>query len=453
MSDVIQSIRDASDFLNGLEAVPASVFSDGATFERFIRSKGFTMPAELRALSRAQYATLDEDDRVEFDELRRYVHFNPGTVGLPSLQQVVVMVRDLVAANTTRQHQMRTGMVIRGDPGVGKSYCLHHVAKDVAQREYKREFGRDWRSKRLVRERVVDGIGPVVAESVPVVGITLQGTATPKRITSDLLRCYTSLFDEVGLPRLVNSERLKGLDESQLAAILGNYVQACGTKLVIIDEIHFLTAKVTTGTQSINHVKHLVNTVPATFVVAGVHAEAFLGDGLKGDARLASQTAGRFQVERFEPFYGLQSTEPGDPDFSEWLGLLKALESNLVLFEHEPGTLLAPEFAEYLFKRTGGYIQSLVSLLAQAANRVVGTDREVLTIRAMESIRLDERAEQISVSYKVGPTYQSKKRAEKRALKSGRRGRRKGRKVISRSNAEKSLKQKKVLDADDEDEK
>lgn len=451
MSDVTQSIRDAADSLDRMEAVPASVFSDGATFERFIRSKSFSMPVDLRGLTRAQYAALDEDDQQEYDELRRYVHFNPGTVGLPALQDVVENVRDLVAANAMRQHQMRTGLVIRGDPGVGKSYCLHHVAKDIAQREYKREFGRDWRSKRLAKERAVDGIGPVFAESVPVVGITLEGNATPKRITSNLLRCYTSLFDEVGLPRLVNSERLKGLDESQLAGILANYVQACGTKLVIIDEIHFLTAKVTTGTQSINHVKHLVNTVPATFVVAGVHADAFLGDGLKGDARLGSQTAGRFQVERFEPFYGLQSSEEGDPDFAEWLALLGALESNLVLFEHKPGTLLAPEFAEYLFKRTGGYIQSVVSLIGQAANRVLGTDREVLTIREMESIRLDERAEQIAVRHMVGPTYRRKLQSQKRALKGGGTGRRKGRKLNPTSNAVKALKKKKVFDDEDDE--
>lgn len=454
MSDITQSIRDASESVRGLEAVSASVFADGATFDRFIRSRRFVLPQEVRSLSRAEYAALDEEDRLDFDDLRRYAHYNPGTVGLPKLNEVADTVGDLVAGNAMRQHQMRTGLVIQGDPGVGKSYCLHHVAKDVAHREYRRQFGRDWRSKRLVRQSVVDGIGPVEAESVPVVGITLQGNATPKRITYDLLRCYTTLFDEVGIPRLINSERLKGLDESQLAGILANYVQACGTKLVIIDEIHFLTTKVTTGTQSINHVKHLVNTVPATFVVAGVHAEAFLGDGLKGDSRLASQTAGRFQVARFEPFFGvLDTTDDDDEDWDNWLGLLNALESNLMLFEHMPGTLLEQEFAEYLFKRTGGYIQSLVSLIAQAANRVLGDKSEVLTVKAMESIRLDERAEDIAVSYKVGPTYRDRQRSQRRAIKRRGVGRRKGRKLNARSNAEKTLKQKKIVGTDDEDEK
>ncbi len=56
-----------------------------------------------------------------------------------------------------------------------------------------------------------------------------------------------------------------------------------------------------------------------------------------------------------------------DEQRARWANLVAALETDLRLLSHPPGTLARPGMAQYLFERTGGSIAALTSLIQLAA--------------------------------------------------------------------------------------
>jgi hypothetical protein len=70
-----------------------------------------------------------------------------------------------------------------------------------------------------------------------------------------------------------------------------------------------------------------------------------------------------------------------------WTGLISALEDSLRLHRHQPGALAVLE--EYLHRRTGGMIGSLLRLIRGAAIQAVLDGTEQITRTSLESIGVD----------------------------------------------------------------
>ena len=113
--------------------------------------------------------------------------------------------------------------------------------------------------------------------------------------------------------------------------------------------------------------------IPATFVYAGIDVER---NGLLSGTR-GEQIAGRFGMVRTGAF----------PRGEYWTGLVSALEDGLRLHRHQPGALTGLE--EYLHRRTGGMIGSLLRLIRGAAIQAVLDGTEKITRKALDSLEAD----------------------------------------------------------------
>ena len=113
--------------------------------------------------------------------------------------------------------------------------------------------------------------------------------------------------------------------------------------------------------------------IPATFVYAGIDVErAGLLSGTRGE-----QIAGRFGMIRTSAF----------PRGEYWTALISALEDSLRLHRHQPGALTGLE--EYLHRRTGGMIGSLLRLVRGAAIQAVLDGTEEITRATLDSVGVD----------------------------------------------------------------
>ncbi|MFF9077950.1 hypothetical protein ACF1FX_36180 [Streptomyces sp. NPDC014646] len=64
--------------------------------------------------------------------------------------------------------------------------------------------------------------------------------------------------------------------------------------------------------------------------------------------------------------------------------MLRAYDSNLRLYGHEPGSLLGLE--EELHERTGGYMDTLDQLICQTAQQAIEDETEAITKEALDDM-------------------------------------------------------------------
>ncbi|WP_433381470.1 hypothetical protein [Streptosporangium sp. CA-115845] len=160
-----------------------------------------------------------------------------------------------------------------------------------------------------------------------------------------------------------------------------------GCSLVLVDEVHRLDLNTRSGANASDHLKYLFDSVPATFVYAGL-PEHGLFSGMRG-----RQIAGRFKTVHTAPFgYGLKTQR------EHWDKLIVSMEEPLRLHRHRPGMLL--EHAHYLHRRTGGMIGSLDQLIHDAANDAIADGTEKIAKKHLNEVLLDTAAEQ---QYDPGP--------------------------------------------------
>ena len=144
-----------------------------------------------------------------------------------------------------------------------------------------------------------------------------------------------------------------------------------------VDEIHNVSLATRPGAEASDMLKYFSERIPATFVYAGIDVErAGLLSGTRGQ-----QIAGRFGMVRTSAF----------PCGEYWAGLISALEDSLRLHRHQPGTLTGLE--EYLHRRTGGMIGSLLRLVRGAAIQAVLDGTEKITRATLDSIGVDVASE------------------------------------------------------------
>lgn len=172
------------------------------------------------------------------------------------------------------------------------------------------------------------------------------------------------------------------MTQAQIMTTVCDTYTRVGVRLVMIDEIHRLNPRTSTGAEATDLLKDLTERIAATFVYAGIDVTAApLFTGIRG-----AQLAGRATLIDCDTIPARRGA--GQP----FRDLVSAMEACLDLNRHSPGTL--PRLAPYLHTRTAGRIGSLARLLRQAAITAILDNSERITKTALETIALDHLAEE-----------------------------------------------------------
>ncbi|OEV32878.1 ATP/GTP-binding protein [Kitasatospora aureofaciens] len=171
------------------------------------------------------------------------------------------------------------------------------------------------------------------------------------------------------------------MTQAQLMQAVCHTYNTAGVRLVLIDEIHRLNPRTTTGAEAADLLKDLTERIGATFVYAGIDVTTTaLFTGVRG-AQLAARAS---LVETGALPARLGNRRP-------FTDLVTDLENALDLQRHRPGTL--PRHAPYLHQRTAGRIGSLARLIREAALTAILDGTEKITKTTLDGVRLDHQAE------------------------------------------------------------
>lgn len=216
---------------------------------------------------------------------------------------------------------------------------------------------------------------------LPVLFVDAPAGATPKSVVMAFLHSL-----RLNIPQTTSL--------AEMTSLFVAHANELGIKLVVVDELHNLADTRRTTVDAANMLKLLTNQCTATFIYSGIDIDG--GPLMSGPQ--GNQLAGRSTAHQLTPV--LLASESGP---AEWLGLIRAFESELCLSDHPPGTL--GPLADYLHRRTGGSIGSLRQLMVDAAMDIIEAHElalerdlrferlERITQADLDRVRLDMRAE------------------------------------------------------------
>ncbi|MFD9047228.1 AAA family ATPase [Streptomyces zaomyceticus] len=307
-----------------------------------------------------QLSDLDEVGRLEYEHARSVWHANLGPIKTPQLASVQEDLWDIITSNQQDGDKAKGAVAVDAFPGLGKTTAVLSFAVKYHQQEIKRS-------------------GAFTAaghERWPVCRVGLTSNIGMKDFNRALLEFYAHPGRKTGTSALFAQRAL-------------DCVLECETKLLIIDDLHFLKWKDKNGTEVSNHFKYIANEFPVTLIFIGVELESrglYSEEDSRGDITLA-QTARRTTPLTMEPFI-----VNDDKHRHQWRTLLLALEQRIVLSRKFPG-MLADGLSDYLYIRTTGHIGSLMTLINRGCQRAARTGAEVLTQDLLDQVKLDAGAE------------------------------------------------------------
>ena len=207
-------------------------------------------------------------------------------------------------------------------PRAWRDYEVHTIAT-----RYARDFHR----------RVCRREGPITAEGhqrLPVAFVPLSAGITLKGLNQQILQFY-------GHPAADKAST------SRLGALAVDGVTGCETRLIVIDDLHFVNFRHRSGIDVSNHLKGLANEMAATFIYVGVQLRErrFFDEGLVGEQAAFAQTSRRAIRCPVAPF-----AIDTDAGLRGWISLLKATERHIKLAEAHSGMLV--EHAKELHRRS-----------------------------------------------------------------------------------------------------
>ncbi|GAA4341072.1 hypothetical protein GCM10023086_77120 [Streptomyces venetus] len=275
------------------------------------------------------------------------------TVRTPAIDTLATQVRTLMLLGRHQQNTARPSLIVTGPAAAGKTTALLEVG----------------RTCHLAHTRKNPASPGRAHEQVPVAYLLVPPGATAKTLAIEFARY-------LGIPVTTR------MTQAQItSAVCHTYTQA-GVRLVLIDEIHRLNPRTTTGAEAADLLKDLTERIKATFVYTGIDVAATpLFSGIRG-----AQLAGRASLINCGP---LPARHGNTRPFTD---LITDMENALDLTQHTPGTL--PRHASYLHQRTAGRIGSLARLIRQAAITAICDGTERITKKALETIQLDHLAEE-----------------------------------------------------------
>jgi Bacterial TniB protein len=285
-------------------------------------------------------------------EERLAYHSTFVTVRTPAIDTLATSVRTLMLLGAHQQTTARPSLIVTGPAAAGKTTALLHVGR-ACHLAHTRHTPRGSGPRRL---------------QVPVAYLLVPPGATAKTLIAEFARY-------LGIPVTTR------MTTAQITeAVCHTYTQA-GVRLVLIDEIHRLNPRTTTGAEAADLLKDLTERIGATFVYAGIDVTTTpLFSGVRG-----AQLAGRASLIDCGP---LPARHAGRRPFTD---LITDMETALDLTRHRAGSL--PRLTSYLHQRTAGRIGSLARLIRQAAITAIHDGTEKITRTQLEQIRLDHLAE------------------------------------------------------------
>ena len=312
------------------------------------------------SLTRSAIRALGDAAANDYNLRRREWHANLGPLKTPQLAALHEDLWDILDSNLQDGDKAKGAVAIDSAAGLGKTTAALAFGKDFHLRE--------------VAER-----GPRTAEGDerwPVCRVGLTGNTTMKDFNLAMLE----FFAHPGVTRGTAAQYIRrALD----------CVLLCDVRLLIVDDLHFLRWRLSSGVEISNHLKYIANEFPVTLLLIGVGLQAggLLSEGRSYSDAVLAQTGRRTTVLDMRPF--LVTSEEGR---REWRQLLLAIEERLVLADTTPG-MLAEHLSDYLYARSTGHIGSLMTLINRGCQRAVRTGTERLTASLLDNVKNDAAAE------------------------------------------------------------
>jgi hypothetical protein len=328
-------------------------------WDRFVHA-GARPPFEV--LSRTEMAHLSAQELEDYNEARMVWNANLPTVRTQQLTAAHNIIDQVMASNRRDAASLRGSVVIDALPGLGKTTIATRYAREFHLRQYRRD-------------------GPETAsgdQRLPVAFIPLSAGMTLKNLNQKLLDVY-------GHPAAARTSR------AQLGSLAVDCVLSCETRLVVIDDLHFIDFRHRHGSEVSNHLKWLANEMPATFIYVGVALDQrkFFDEGLLGEQAAYAKTSRRATRCPVVPFT-IRSTS----GFRAWVDLLKAFEAHIKLADARPGMLT--DHAKAIYLRTQGHIASLTNLLDRVCYQAITTGVETISAELIEHATIDNAAQSSS---------------------------------------------------------
>ena len=315
----------------------------------------------LPSLSRDEMGALSSEALEDYNAARAVWHANPAAVRTSQVAAAYSVIEQVMAGNHRDGDRLRGAVVIDSEPALGKTTIATRYGRDFHRRIYRR-------------------YGPTTdsgSQRLPVVYVPLRSATTLKDLNKQILKFYR---------HPAGSRDTK----ADLVALVVDAVTTGETRLIIIDDLHFVDYSHRDGKAVANHLKGLANALPVTFMYTGVGLleRRFFTEGTLGNPKSVevAQMARRTTRCAVAPF-----TLSTDAGFRAWVDLLAALQSQLLLADAPPDVLT--RHARELFRRTQGRIGSLTGLLEHACHVAVATGIEDITADVLSMSVADNASE------------------------------------------------------------
>ncbi|KND39872.1 AAA family ATPase [Streptomyces acidiscabies] len=330
------------------------------------RKEGFARfadaPRRIRPelLSRRQLKNLCEEALAEYNRARRKWHANLGPLDTWQMQSLHEDLWDIFDSNDQDGDKVKGGIALDAFPGLGKTTAVLAFARKLHRRIIEEEG-----------QYTDDG-----HERWPVCRVGLTSNTGMR----DFNRAILEYFSHPGRHRGTTAEfGYRALDS----------ILSAETKLLIVDDLHFLKWRNKSGIEVSNHFKYIANEFPVTLLMAGVGLEkkGLFSEGASYEEAVLAQTGRRTTRLDMEPF-GIK-TEKGRRG---WRDTLLAIEERVILADKYPG-MIADELSDYLFARSTGHIGSLMTLVNRGCQRAVRTGVERLDTKLLDRVKNDAASE------------------------------------------------------------
>jgi len=346
-------------------------------FRRMAEASAHTQP---EALTRTQLKALGDEALAQYNRARRRHHANLGPLQTPQMAALHEDMWNIIDSNDEQEGDKAKGAIgIDAFPGLGKTTAVLALARKFHCREIQ-ENG-----------RFTDNGD----ERWPVCRVGLTSNAG----TRDFNRAILEFYGHSGRFRGTAADfGIRALDSVLMAE----------TKILIIDDVHFLRLRYKngkenkTGVEVSNHFKWIANEFPITLIMVGVGLAAMglFDEGDSYENADLAQMGRRTTPLSIEPF--MINTDEGREN---WRNTLLAIEKKIVLADKYRG-MVADDLSEYLFVRSTGHIGSLMTLINRGCQRAVRTGAEKLDVELLDKVKNDAASEkgrkELELAFRTG---------------------------------------------------
>jgi hypothetical protein len=327
------------------------------------RKEGFRSVVESPPRQQPRTLTMRELDRLyprqraEYNRQRSIWHANFRTIKTTQLIELHEDIATVVDSNQQDGDKAKGAIGIEAPAGVGKTSAVLDFAGQF-HREIVTNMGRFTEAGN---------------ERWPVCRVGMTGNTGLRDFNRAMLAFYNHPGNRSGTA-------------ADFATRALDCVLSCETKLLIVDDLHFLKQR-TTSVEISNQFKYISNEFPLTIIFIGIGLKQ---RGLYSDGDYADGILGQ-SGRRITPLI-LRSFDIDTPEHrKEWRQLLKTLEKRIVLANKERGMLT--RHWDLLFERTSGRIGPLTTLVNRACHRAMRNGTERLDEAILRRVPMDAASE------------------------------------------------------------